>query len=573
MRQPSVTGAIAISRDTSRVIGLLAREVQQVTGEGLSAPTEPWSRSQAIGLLIDCLGALMRLSNSYVARGSWIAATTEQEVNVRFAIPTSNVGATISLLKQLPALLNHPSTRNGGSDALRQVVSGWVKSVQEKLKPLSDQRTNQYRLHEAADALGIPVFRLLPHVDMIGTGRCSRWFNSTITDKTSNLGVQIAKNKFHTGELLRRVGFPGPTHILAEDLEQTRRAAQQLGFPLVIKPNDADRGHGVAADLRTMREVELAYAQAKKHSEHVLVEKWVAGHTHRLTVWESTVVRVTKRIAGGVVGNGVDTVARLVEQVAASAVFQRRTIQWGRAPLTLDEEAVALLDREGRTPAFIPAPGQYVRLRRRDNINAGGTNEACRLGDVHPDNLQLAKDVTGLLRLDFAGIDLIIADITQSWKESDAIICEVNAQPQLRSSDEPLIYQDILGQVFREGAQVESDATVVPDRLPGLDKVAALIAADQRGTIVSSRTGLWRDGQRITSTFEDDYQAAIAALTRGDTHRLHAILSISDVLHYGVPHFTWNSLRFSHFDSQAQDPRIDRARNLIGSYFVREITE
>lgn len=48
------------------------------------------------------------------------------------------------------------------------------------------------------------------------------------------------------------------------------------------------------------------------------------------------------------------------------------------------------------------------------------------------------------LRLDLAGVDLLIPDIARSWRETGAAICEVNAQPQLGATTGPHLYGEIL---------------------------------------------------------------------------------------------------------------------------------
>jgi cyanophycin synthetase len=64
---------------------------------------------------------------------------------------------------------------------------------------------------------------------------------------------------------------------------------------------------------------------------------------------------------------------------------------------------------------------------------------------VHPDNLSLAVRATRLLRLDVAGVDLLIPDIGRSWLEGGASICEVNAQPQMFTTMHKPMLASLLG--------------------------------------------------------------------------------------------------------------------------------
>src|SRR5690606_102927 len=130
-----------------------------------------------------------------------------------------------------------------------------------------------------------------------------------------------------------------------------------------------------------------------------------------LTVMQGRVIKVVKRLAGGVTGNGIDDIRALVEQASADPLRSRVASRTGRAPLALDDEARGLLARAGLTETHVPRAGAYIRLRRRDNVNAGGTNELVPVDEVHLDNLIAATGAARHLRLDLAGVDLIVPDI------------------------------------------------------------------------------------------------------------------------------------------------------------------
>jgi cyanophycin synthetase len=70
-------------------------------------------------------------------------------------------------------------------------------------------------------------------------------------------------------------------------------------------------------------------------------------------------------------------------------------------------------------------------LSRTANISSGGTAEDVT-GSAHPDNIALAERAARIIGLDIAGIDLLCPDISRSWREVGAAICEVNGQPGFR---------------------------------------------------------------------------------------------------------------------------------------------
>jgi cyanophycin synthetase len=85
-------------------------------------------------------------------------------------------------------------------------------------------------------------------------------------------------------------------------------------------------------------------------------------------------------------------------------------------------------------------------LRRAANFALGGT--VIRVEEeIHPDNLDLCCRAMRLLRLDLAGLDLLMPDITRSWREVGGVICEINAQPFIGSVLSRNVYAEILQQL------------------------------------------------------------------------------------------------------------------------------
>ncbi len=95
--------------------------------------------------------------------------------------------------------------------------------------------------------------------------------------------------------MLRRNRLPVPAHRICRDETEALRAAESLGYPVVIKPADKDGGIAVRADLRTPAEVSEAFAIAEKVSKLILVEQYVTGKDYRLTVFGNTCVWAIER--------------------------------------------------------------------------------------------------------------------------------------------------------------------------------------------------------------------------------------------------------------------------------------
>jgi cyanophycin synthetase len=570
VRSPAWCVELTLPETAAPAVQRLCSAVTDLTGETqkTEALSAQWRVSCALKLAWAAV-VVQRFANRFVPHDTWAKDLQDQRVQMLVAAPDADrarraLGRLVELASELNAQATASSPTKPAAPSLEDALSALVR----ELATGGDTRVNVYMLEQAAHARGLPVIRCNPQFYVIGTGAKARVFNSTITDRTPALGVSTAKNKLATATLLRLAGLPGTLNRRVADAQQAWIAAEALGLPVVVKPNDLDRGEGVFADLRTHEEVTQAYAQASTRSRQILVEKWVPGYTHRLSVFENQVVHVSKRIAGGVTGDGMHSVAQLLLMRQQSADAQRKALRRGVEALTLDEEALALLAREGLDASSVPPPGQYVRLRRRDNINAGGTNERCDLAAVHPDNIRLAVDAARLLRLDFAGIDLLIQDIGQSWLATGGAICEVNAQPQLRAGGDPTVYAALFQRLFPDSGLVPMHVVVTPDAQALDPALARALAQEHPGALVAAASGLWLGDRYITPPFADGHAAAIAALLRPDAAQVVCVLGITELLHKGLPTFGWRRLTFREFKNPLawQEP-LREARRLVDPFF------
>ena len=449
-------------------------------------------------------------------------------------------------------------------------LGGAIETICQQLEQFTEPSANAYSIWFTADALGLPVSRLIQDVLVVGQGVRARWLKSTLTDQTSAIGASLAHDKLLTAALLRKSGLPGAVHERAKSPEDAVKIAHRLGYPVVIKPADQEQGKGVAADLRTDSQVIQAFEHALSFSKRILVERHQAGSTHRLTVLHGQVFRVTQRIAGGITGDGVHTIRELVDRRPHQPEQMTRTRGRANHVLRLDSEALDLLHQQGRSPDEIPALNEYVRLRRRDNINAGGRNVKWALQDIHPDNIQLAQDAANLLRLDVAGVDLIITDISKSWRDVGAVICEVNAQPQLGMNTHAEAYPEFLNSLFPKGAHIPVHLLLCPESAAQDAQWMEALAQKTRVTGVSGRSGLLVDGVWRGGPFSHGFDAALALLQNPHVSEAICLMSFSELMQFGLPSHRIHSASVDASDAWVKSERklIKTAEMLISPHLV-----
>jgi cyanophycin synthetase len=213
------------------------------------------------------------------------------------------------------------------------------------------------------------------------------------------------------------------------------REAEHMGYPVVVKPLNANHGRGVSIHLTDAAAVRTAFENARQHSRAVLVEKFIQGLDHRLLVINGELVAASKRVPGHVIGDGVHTVEELVDIVNQDP---RRGIGHEKVltRLEFDHQAERLLKLKGYDRKSVPAEGETVYLRSTGNLSTGGT--AVDVTDiVHPDNREMAIRAARAIGLDVAGIDFLTEDISASYTRTGGAICEVNAAPGFRMHVSP----------------------------------------------------------------------------------------------------------------------------------------
>jgi cyanophycin synthetase len=262
----------------------------------------------------------------------------------------------------------------------------------------------------------------------LGWGEKSLRFLNTSIESDSVIGTEAAGHKYIAAQWLRRVGLPAPEHHLMNSKAHAVQAAHLLGWPVVIKPADCERGEGVSIDVNSDLKVHKAFENARLLSAQVLVERQVPGSCHRVLVVRGEVMYVVKRLPIAVQGDGYHTVAELM---ATKMDSWRKQPPWRRPPpLIVDELAKQCLYNVGLAFDSIPQKGQWAPLRRIESTADGGLDEDM-IAVLHPDNKALAIRAAALFGMDVAGVDIISTDISVPWHMNGAIINEINAAPSM----------------------------------------------------------------------------------------------------------------------------------------------
>jgi len=278
---------------------------------------------------------------------------------------------------------------------------------------------------------GIPVTRIgKGSIIQLGYGKYHKKIEGTLTDNTSCISVDMACDKAITKELLSQAGIPVPEGRVCRSVDEAIEAAEEIGFPVVIKPINGNQGRGVSLNIQTSEEIPNAFRIANEYSEYVLLEEYIYGNDYRILVVGDQVTAVALRIPAYVVGDGVHTITHLVN---IKNQDERRGEEHER-PLTkikMDELSLITLKKQGYTPDSIPKKGIKVLLKENGNLSTGGEAIDCT-DKIHPDNQEIAIRAARIIGLDIAGIDVKCKNISMPLTLGDGAVIEVNASPGIR---------------------------------------------------------------------------------------------------------------------------------------------
>jgi cyanophycin synthetase len=387
---------------------------------------------------------LQTLIGSRVTRAKTRSVKGEFGVyNVMFAYREENVGllARRLALQLIDSLLPADIQGVEGLDRVYRDEGGLASQERFDLDAaLSALRTVHRRtalgpttmsLVREAKRRGIPVLRLDDQsLVQLDTGRYQKRIRASITSMTSQIATDAAGDKDLTKKLLADAGLPVPRGEVVRNAEDAVRAAERIGYPVVVKPLDGNHGRGVSIDLIKAEEVAHAFVEAREHSRRVIVESCFKGRDHRILVVNGEVVAVAERVPAHVIGDGQRSIAALVAEVNKDP-HRGEGHENVMTRIRIDDHSLGVLAKAGLGVDTVPARGQVVYLCDTANLSTGGT-AVDRTDDIHPDNALIARRAARAIGLDVAGINFIAPNIARSVHGTGGGIIEVNAAPGFR---------------------------------------------------------------------------------------------------------------------------------------------
>lgn len=264
------------------------------------------------------------------------------------------------------------------------------------------------------------------------------YFRGSNVDLNTLGAAEIARDKDYAYYFMRQMGYPVPEgkafysnrwcEIIGSD--QNREAAytcaQELGLPIIVKPNSKSQGMGVqkVEDIKDFYEA-IDFVFDEVHDKVALVQEAVEGDDYRIVVLDNEVIAAYRRSPLSVIGDGQSTISELLLQK------QETFNQAGRdTRIKMDDPRLLhKLQRKNLDFKSTIPHGQKINLLDAANLSSGGTAEDITEA-LHNSYRNVAVQLTSDMGLRFSGVDIITAAPIDHEITTYSVI-EINAAPGL----------------------------------------------------------------------------------------------------------------------------------------------
>ncbi|WP_423190546.1 hypothetical protein ACO1PF_10650 [Alkalibacterium sp. f15] len=287
-------------------------------------------------------------------------------------------------------------------------------------------------LEEAARQRGYKVERLTYDTMILTIEGKELLFRDMNGPLSSAAMMRIVDDKYLARALIKNenVRTPDSTYLRVFEREEIKAFANQIGYPVVLKPNNLSRGEGVYtnvdSDESLDRHLDKISMLIGNDFERILIEKQFNGDDYRFYVVDGEVLAVSKRARANVTGDGEHTILELIQEKNERRSKDRDLKNF---LIPIDKTKLGRLFREGRTFETIPQKDEAIVIRDESNIASGG--EGIDFTDtVHPDFNELAiKAIQAVPGFHYGGVDVIADDITEEPNATNYVVTEIEFSP------------------------------------------------------------------------------------------------------------------------------------------------
>ncbi len=268
----------------------------------------------------------------------------------------------------------------------------------------------------------------------------------SLSELTSAVAMSRCDDKAVTHRVLAAVGLRVPAQTQVDSEQQAAAFLERYGA-LVVKPARGEQGEGISVDIRQVEDLRKALERARRVSERVLLEEYIAGEDLRIICIDFETVAAAIRRPPVIVGNGKHTVAQLIDKLSR----RRAAATGGESRIPMDGETERCVTEAGYEMHSILPEGVKLRVRKTANLHTGGTLHDVT-ADLHPELRRAAERAARALEIPVTGLDLIVPAADQP----EYVIIEANERPGLANHEPQPTAERFIDLLFPQTAAREA---------------------------------------------------------------------------------------------------------------------
>jgi hypothetical protein len=239
--------------------------------------------------------------------------------------------------------------------------------------------------------------------------------------------LSVHKEKAYEYAEALHISIPSTYHVdidesLSDD-EATRLIAKH--HKLIVKPSNSSLSRGLTLNIDTKQKLDEAIEYSRTFKEGVIIQEQVEGEEIRFILIEGKVRAALLRQTARVVGDGVSSIAKLIEKENEV----RKTLVFPRIKYPLLTEAN--ISKEYIVDATVLPAGVTKELNRATMIKNGSSIYNV-LSEVHPSYIEAVEKLAGKLDTRFLAADFFFKDYTAPLDDSNYWFIELNTSPVLK---------------------------------------------------------------------------------------------------------------------------------------------
>ena len=257
------------------------------------------------------------------------------------------------------------------------------------------------------------------------------FFEVLPTEEIAKIAKTDFDDKFKFKRILQSANLPRAEGERFSKIKPALLYAKKLGFPLVVKPNNSSLSKHITCDIQNEADLKKSIRVAQIINPYFIVEKFIGGDTHRVTLVNHKMAGCCLREAPNVIGDGIHTIAELVE-------IKNRHPWRGEAhqknftlhKIIIDKNTSVFLAKRGLTIESVLLKGTKTYLHNKIILKCGADIHD-KTDEVHPDNIALFEKISRLCGAPLIGLDFICQDISRPYHQQECAILEANSLPYI----------------------------------------------------------------------------------------------------------------------------------------------